>query len=162
MYHIIQSFKVYSSVAFRTFKVAQPSPLSTLSLVSYSHKVIKSQSRLKQLMHAYTQTTNYRREIILYSLKYMLITCLGTMNKILWNLIIKIISGKTQTFYSHSFPRGGVFSYFNWFYILPSCVTIHWYFQLKYKYSPRKSVRKGQRKCLFTLKPDTSSDYPVK
>ena len=48
-YHKIQSFKVYSSVAFRKFKVAQPSPLSTLSLAGYSHKVVKSQSRLKRL-----------------------------------------------------------------------------------------------------------------
>ena len=39
---------MYSSVAFRTFRVAQPSPLSTLSLAGYSHKVIKSQSQLQQ------------------------------------------------------------------------------------------------------------------
>ena len=79
---------------------------TTWSLVVTVHRVTKSRSWLKQLTHAYTQTTNYRREIILYSLKYLLITCLGVMNKILWNLIIKIISGKTNRLFIHILSQG--------------------------------------------------------
>ena len=79
---------------------------TTWSLVVTVHRVTKSWSWLKQLTHAYTQTTNYRREIILYSLKYLLITCLGVMNKILWNLIIKIISGKTNRLFIHILSQG--------------------------------------------------------
>ena len=59
-YHKIQSFKVYSSVAFRKFKVAQPSPLSTLSLAGYSHKVVKSQSRLKRLSAHRVSSASWR------------------------------------------------------------------------------------------------------